>query len=265
MTCISRRAKCSCLWAGDRVAVRASETPRGREGHVVEILARGKTKLAGQFRRERGIDFVRDSADSRVEVLIPRGESHGAKPGDIVSVEVLEHPTKNSHAIGRVIEVVGGADDAGIETEVAMSGPRHSARVAGGSAGRSAQLARRSAGEGEGRARGPAGRAAGDDRRRRCARLRRRGVLRTARRRLAPDRRDRGRQLLRARRLAARSRGARARHVRVFPGSRRADASGGAVERAVLAEPATSTGSATYATCRCRRRAWSRGRDSTRP
>jgi ribonuclease R len=108
------------LWEGDRVAVRASDTPRGREGHVVEILARGKTKLAGQFRRERGIDFVRDSADSRVEVLIPRGESHGAKPGDIVAVEVLQHPTKNSHAIGRVVEVVGRSDDAGIETEVAM-------------------------------------------------------------------------------------------------------------------------------------------------
>ncbi len=108
------------LWAGDRVAVRASETPRGREGNVVEILARGKTKIAGQFRRERGIDFVRDSADSRVEVLIPRGQSHGAKGGDVVSVEVLEYPTKNSHAIGRVVEVVGGANDAGIETEVAI-------------------------------------------------------------------------------------------------------------------------------------------------
>ncbi len=108
------------LWAGDRVAVRASETPRGREGNVVEILARGKTRIAGQFRRERGIDFVRDSADSRVEVLIPRGQSHGAKGGDVVSVEVLEYPTKNSHAIGRVVEVVGGANDAGIETEVAI-------------------------------------------------------------------------------------------------------------------------------------------------
>ncbi|HVY63579.1 MAG TPA: RNB domain-containing ribonuclease, partial [Gammaproteobacteria bacterium] len=108
------------LWEGDRVAVRASDTPRGREGHVVEILARGKTKLAGQFRRERGIDFVRDSADSRVEVLIPRGEANGAKPGDIVAVDVLEYPNKNSHAIGRVVKVMGRTDDAGIETEVAL-------------------------------------------------------------------------------------------------------------------------------------------------
>src|SRR5262245_56197535 len=108
------------LWEGDRVAVRANETPRGREGHVVEILARGKTKIAGQFRRERGIDFVLDSADSRVQVLIPRGQSGGAKPNDIVAVEVTQHPTKNGSAIGRVVEVVGRMDDAGIETEVAM-------------------------------------------------------------------------------------------------------------------------------------------------
>jgi ribonuclease R len=108
------------LWQGDRVAVRANDTPRGREGHVVEILARGKTKIAGQLRRERGIDFVRDSADSRVEVLIPRGQSHHAKAGDVVAVEVTQHPTKDSHAIGRVVEVMGRTDDAGIETEVAM-------------------------------------------------------------------------------------------------------------------------------------------------
>ena len=108
------------LWEGDRVAVRANDTPRGREGKVVEILARGKTKIAGQFRRERGIDFVRDSADSRVEVLIPRGQSGGARPNDIVAVEVNQHPTKTSPAVGRVVEVVGRTDDAGIETEVAM-------------------------------------------------------------------------------------------------------------------------------------------------
>ena len=58
------------------------------------------------------------------------------------------------------------------------------------------------------------------------------------RRRLALARRDRRREPLRAARFAARPRSARARHVRLFPGSRRADAARGAVERAVLAEPA---------------------------
>ncbi len=108
------------LWDGDRIAARASETPRGREGHVVEVLARGKTRIVGHFRRERGIDFVLESGESRTEVLIARGEAHGAKPGDIVNVEVLEYPSKRNHAIGRVLEIVGRKDQIGIDTDVAI-------------------------------------------------------------------------------------------------------------------------------------------------
>jgi ribonuclease R len=108
------------LWDGDRVAVRTSESQRGREGHLVEILSRGKATIVGRFRRERGIDWVLEDGDERTDVLIGRGETLDAKPGEIVRVEVLEYPTKNSHAVGRVIGIVGGAEQPGIETEVAM-------------------------------------------------------------------------------------------------------------------------------------------------
>jgi ribonuclease R len=108
------------LWDGDRIAVRTSDSPRGREGHLVEILARGKTTIVGRFRRERGIDWVLEDGDERTDVLIARGESLHAKPGDMVRVEVLEYPKKDTHAVGRVVEVVGHSDDPGIETEVAM-------------------------------------------------------------------------------------------------------------------------------------------------
>jgi ribonuclease R len=108
------------LWDGDRVAVRPSETQKGREGHVVEILARGKTKIVGQFRRERGIDSVLESGDSHTEVLIARGESRGAKPGDMVSVEIVEYPSKRGHAIGNVIDILGRKDQPGIDTDVAI-------------------------------------------------------------------------------------------------------------------------------------------------
>ena len=80
------------LWDGDRVAARANETSRGREGHVVEILARGKQRIVGELRRERGIDFVLESGDSRAEVLIARGETRGAKPGELP----IERPTSGS-------------------------------------------------------------------------------------------------------------------------------------------------------------------------
>jgi ribonuclease R len=108
------------LWDGDRVAVRINQTPKGKEGHVAEILARGKTHVVGLFRRERGIDSVLEDGDSRTEVLIARGETHGAKPGDIVKVEVIEHPTKRSHAVGRIVQIVGRHDQPSIETDVAI-------------------------------------------------------------------------------------------------------------------------------------------------
>jgi ribonuclease R len=108
------------LWDGDRIAVRTSESPRGREGHLVEILARGKTTIVGRFRRERGIDSVLEDGDERTDVLISRDDNLGAKPGDIVRVEVLEYPNKDKHAVGRVVEIVGRSEDPGIETEVAM-------------------------------------------------------------------------------------------------------------------------------------------------
>jgi ribonuclease R len=108
------------LWEGDRVAVHANDTPRGREGHVVEILARGKTSIVGEFCRERGIDYVLESGETRTEVLIGRGDAHGSKPGDIVSVEILEYPSRKSHAIGRVTSVLGRKDQRGIETDVAI-------------------------------------------------------------------------------------------------------------------------------------------------
>lgn len=109
------------LWDGDRVAVRpAPGRGEGREGRVVEILARAKTFIVGQFRRERGINYVLEHGDERTEVLIGRNESGGAKPGDVVRVEVLEYPTERNLAIGRVVEIVGHAGQPGVETDIAI-------------------------------------------------------------------------------------------------------------------------------------------------
>jgi len=109
------------VWDGDRVAVRTSPGRRGgREGRVVEILSREKTAIVGQFRCERGINYVLEEGDQRTEVLIARGESGGAKSGDIVRVEVIEYPTNRKHAIGRVVQRVGRVDQPGVETDVAI-------------------------------------------------------------------------------------------------------------------------------------------------
>lgn len=108
------------LWDGDRVAARVSSDRQGRrEGRVVRILERGKQTLVGQFQSERGIDYVLQEGELR-EVLIARGERKGARSGDLVHVEIVQHPTEHSLPIGRVTKVVGRLDEPGIETEVAI-------------------------------------------------------------------------------------------------------------------------------------------------
>jgi ribonuclease R len=109
------------LFDGDRVAVRLVPGRRdGVQGRVVEVLARAKTEIVGQFRRERGIAYALEHGDARTEVLIGRGDTLKAKPGDIVRVEIIEYPSERSHAIGRVIEVLGAEDRPGINTDIAI-------------------------------------------------------------------------------------------------------------------------------------------------
>ena len=108
------------LWDGDRVAVRVSETRRGKEGRIVEVLERATEEVVGQLIRERGLDVVIVEGKARVNVLIPRGQKGGAKTGDMVRVEIVKHPTLRTEAIGRVVRIVGRFDDPGIETTVAI-------------------------------------------------------------------------------------------------------------------------------------------------
>jgi len=109
------------LFDGDRVAVRLVPGRRdGMQGRVVEVLARAKTEIVGQFRRERGIAYVLEHGEARTEVLIGRGDTLRAKPGDIVRVTIVEYPSERSHAIGRVTEVLGNENRPGIRTDIAI-------------------------------------------------------------------------------------------------------------------------------------------------
>jgi ribonuclease R len=108
------------LFDGDRVAVHVTESPRGRAGHVVEILARAVTAVVGTFHSDRGIEYVLEEGDARTEVLIARGKKGKARPGDIVRAEIIEYPKGRVHAVGHIVEVIGRPDSPGIETEIAI-------------------------------------------------------------------------------------------------------------------------------------------------
>jgi ribonuclease R len=111
------------LFDGDRVAVKVVGVDRrGKpEGDLVEILERGVREVAGKFIRERGIGLViPDNAKIAHRVLIAKGESGGAKSGQIVVAEILDYPTRIEQATGRIVQVIGDLDQKGIATDIAI-------------------------------------------------------------------------------------------------------------------------------------------------
>ena len=107
----------------DRVKVRVVRFDRkGRpEGRVVEILERPEQPIIGRLLQEGGLWLVAPE-DKRYgqDVLIPKGATGNAKPGQVVVVELTEPPALYGQPVGRVKEVLGEIDDPGMEIEIAV-------------------------------------------------------------------------------------------------------------------------------------------------
>ncbi len=108
---------------GDRVLARLTGTDyRGKpEGTIVEVTERRTKRLVGRLLSERGV-FVVVPEDQRIkhDILIPPGEMKKAQPGQVVTVEIVEQPSRYSQPIGRIDEVLGEIDDPGMEIEIAV-------------------------------------------------------------------------------------------------------------------------------------------------
>ncbi|MFZ5520847.1 MAG: ribonuclease R [Pseudomonadota bacterium] len=107
----------------DRVKARVVRMDRrGRpEGRVVEILERRKSPIIGRLLHEGGMWLVAPE-DKRYgqDILIPAKGTAGAKPGQVVAVELTEPPSLHAQPVGRVTEVLGEVDDPGMEIEIAV-------------------------------------------------------------------------------------------------------------------------------------------------
>jgi ribonuclease R len=107
----------------DRVRARIVRHDRkGRpEGRVVEITERPPHPIIGRLLHESGVWLVAPE-DKRYgqDVLIPKGATGTAKPGQVVVVELTEPPSLYGQPVGRVKEVLGEVDDPGMEIEIAV-------------------------------------------------------------------------------------------------------------------------------------------------
>ena len=110
-------------WHGDKVAVRIIGTARNgkREGDVVEVTERRFAQVVGHLLRENGVWLVSpDDVRLRTDILVDASELKGATVNQIVVVALTEYGNQYALPMGRVVEVLGNADDAGMEIEIAV-------------------------------------------------------------------------------------------------------------------------------------------------
>jgi len=111
------------LMHGDRAAVRVTGSDsRGRAlGEVVEVLERANRRIVGRLHSEHGVLFLVPE-DRRIahDILVPPAEAGKAKPGQVVTVDLVAQPGRHAQPIGRVAEVLGHHADPGMEIEIAV-------------------------------------------------------------------------------------------------------------------------------------------------
>jgi len=107
----------------DRVIARVTRFDRkGRpEARIVEILDRPQQPIIGRLLQESGVWLVAPE-DRRYgqDILIPKAATGNAQVGQVVVVELTEVPSLFGQPVGRVKEVLGEMDDAGMEIEIAV-------------------------------------------------------------------------------------------------------------------------------------------------
>ena len=107
---------------GDRVQARITGTDRrGRpEGTIVEVVERANSHVIGRLLNENGV-WVVAPEDKRIghDVLLA-GPPGKAKAGQVVSVELTEHPSRYTQPVGKITEILGDIDDPGMEIEIAV-------------------------------------------------------------------------------------------------------------------------------------------------
>ena len=55
-----------------------------------------------------------------MDIAVPPGEDNGARHGQIVSVEIIEQPSKRLPPVARVVEVLGDHMAPGMEIDIAI-------------------------------------------------------------------------------------------------------------------------------------------------
>ncbi|MCC7178398.1 MAG: ribonuclease R [Acidobacteria bacterium] len=105
-----------------KVSGRLYAFPRGGSRRAPEKPRPLLTHVVGRFERDRTgqayvVPFDRRAMD---DVLVPRGETADAEPGQMVAVAITRHGASGHAPRGEVTEVLGHVDEPGVDTEIIL-------------------------------------------------------------------------------------------------------------------------------------------------
>jgi len=104
---------------GDTVAVKILSEQNGnrkREGKIIKIVKRETETVVGLFKLNKNFGFViPDERKLGSDIFIPKTAFKGAKDNQKVVVKITKYPEKDRNAEGKVIEILGNVDEAGVD------------------------------------------------------------------------------------------------------------------------------------------------------
>ena len=103
---------------GDTVQIRLIDKAEGKrqEGKVIKILKHENDTIVGTFQKSKNFGFVvPDDKALGTDIFISKGNFGKARNNHKVVVKITKYPEKGKNAEGKVIEVIGGVNEAGVD------------------------------------------------------------------------------------------------------------------------------------------------------
>ena len=90
-------------------------------GQIIDIVERGNLIVVGRYFNESNMHFVVPD-DQRIgqDIYVMPEHILNAQQGQVVSVKITKHPTKNFQPLGEIVEVLGDYLSPGMEIEIAI-------------------------------------------------------------------------------------------------------------------------------------------------
>ena len=104
---------------GDTVGIEITknkEADKKEEGKIIKIIRHEKDTVVGTFQKNRNFGFVvPDDKNFGTDIFISKANWGKARNRHKVLVQITKYPEKGKNAEGKIIEVLGGVNEAGVD------------------------------------------------------------------------------------------------------------------------------------------------------